>query len=639
MLIATAGHVDHGKTSLIRALTGVDTDRLPEEKARGLTIDLGFAHFQTGGDLILSFVDVPGHERFVRNMVAGVGAIDLALLVVAADDGIMPQTLEHLDILQLLGITRALAAITKCDRVDEARAGEVEIAVGELLSDKGFQAAAVLRASGVSGDGIEQLRATLIAEARLSAGQRHGGGFRLAVDRQFTVPGAGLVVTGTAWSGKVAVGDRITVSPMGRGLRVRGLRVQDRDAKTGSAGQRLALNLAGDMGRRPIGRGDWVLDPELHSPATRIDVRLRVLAGERRPLKHWTPGHFHHGAVDIPCRIAVLAGWEIEPGTQSYAQIVLERPTAALWGDKFVLRDQSAKRTVAGGVVIDPFALARGRSRPERLAWLEAARKGDEREALMALLSISAGGFDLARFALSRNVEEGAVAGLVADAGGRQLAGGYAIAEDHWTALKDRLLATVAAHHQARPEDQGPGDNELIKSLGGKVALPLVQGLMQALKTEGLLVASGGVMHLPGHRAQPSEHEARLWARIEPLLRETGKLPPREREIAEELNVALQTLQNFFRRGVRLGLVWRVSNNRVFVAEGLLELGQMAEALAAASDDGRFTAAQFRDRSGIGRNLTIEVLEFFDSAGLTRRAGDGRRVVRTAVELFGGEAG
>ena len=632
MLIATAGHVDHGKTSLIKALTGVDTDRLPEEKARGLTIDLGFAHFQVGDDLILSFVDVPGHERFVRNMVAGVGAIDLALLVVAADDGIMPQTLEHLDILQLLGITRALAAITKCDRVDEDRAREVETTVAALL------AADVLRASGVTGDGIEQLRERLVAEAQRSDAERRGGGFRLAVDRQFTVPGAGLVVTGTAWSGQIAVGDQITVSPMGRGLRVRGLRDQDRVAQVGVAGQRLALNLAGDLGRRAIGRGDWILSPDLHSPATRIDVRLGVLAGERRALKHWTPAHFHHGAVDIPCRVAVLQGWEIEPGAEASAQIVLARPTAALWGDRFVLRDQSAKRTMAGGVVIDPFAPARGRSRPERMAWLQAASEPEVGDALSALLALSAGGFDLARFALIRNIEEGAVAGLVADAGGRQLAGGFAIAEDHWTALKDQLLATVAAHHQARPEDQGPGDNEVIKSLGGKLALPLVQGVMQALKTEGLLVASGGIMHLPAHKAQPSEHEARLWARIEPLLTETGKLPPREREIAEELGVALQTLQDFFRRAVRLGLVWRVSNNRVFVAEGLLELGRMAEALAAAADDGRFTPGQFRDKSGIGRNLTIEVLEFFDSAGLTRRAGDGRRVVRTAAELFGNRA-
>ena len=322
---------------------------------------------------MIGFVDVPGHERFVRNMLAGVGSVDLALVVVAADDGVMPQTREHAAILDLLGVTECIAVVSKVDKVDAARAADVGAEIGTLLSTTGMRDAEVHRVSALSGAGMDGLIAALRERALGLAARAANGRFRLCIDRVFTLKGAGLVVTGTVHAGTADAGERLVVTPDGYEARIRGIHAQDRPAEQARAGERCALNLSGrGIGPETIARGDWVVDRALHAPSDRIDVRLRVLPAETRALRHWTPVHVHLAASHSTARVAVLGAGGIAPGDGGRVQIVLDRPLHALAGDRIVIRDQSATRTMGGGTVIDPFSPKRGRARPARLAWLDA---------------------------------------------------------------------------------------------------------------------------------------------------------------------------------------------------------------------------------------------------------------------------
>ena len=462
MIVATAGHIDHGKTSLVKALTGTDADRLPEEKARGLTIDLGFAYWQAGPGATVGFIDVPGHERFIKNMLAGVTGIDAALLIVAADDGPMPQTREHLAILDLLGVQRGIVAVTKADRVEPDRVQAVAEEAQALAEDTGLAGAPVLPVSAITGEGVPDLQRALQRLAGAVGRRRAAGRFRLAVDRSFTLRGAGLVVTGTAFSGAVKVGDRLLVSPGGVEARVRGIHAENVEAHAAQSGQRVALNLAGaGLRRHAVSRGDWVLAPEAHGPTRRIDVRLRVLGSEARPLRDRTPVHVHLGAADVTGRVAVLDGPSIAPGEAGWAQLLLDREIGALAGDGAVLRDQSAMRTIAGGRVADPFPPARGRARPERLAEL-AVRAGED--AFGGLVEAMPFGFDFARFALAHNLNEAEQAALRRRAG-VVFAGPVAVDAGRWQALCDAFEREVDAWTAAHPDSPGLGPVALRRRL------------------------------------------------------------------------------------------------------------------------------------------------------------------------------
>ena len=327
MIVGTAGHIDHGKTSLVRALTGVDTDRLKEEKARGISVDLGFAYLPVPDGGILGFVDVPGHERFVHNMLAGATGIDFVLLVVAADDGVMPQTIEHLAIVNLLGIRHGAVAITKADLVDADRLAEVRHQVANLLAPTALSGAPMVAVSSATGAGVAGLRAQLFEAAAAWAGRSARGRFRLAVDRSFTLPGAGTVVTGTVLSGSVAVGDHVVVGPGGLAARVRAIHAQNRAAERGQAGDRCALNLAGErITKDAIARGDVVIDPALQAPASRIDATLQVLALETRPVGQWMPVRLHHAALEVGARVVLLGDDPVPPGGEAFVQLVLDKP-------------------------------------------------------------------------------------------------------------------------------------------------------------------------------------------------------------------------------------------------------------------------------------------------------------------------
>ncbi len=373
MIIGTAGHIDHGKSALVRALTGTDPDRWEEEKARGITLDLGYAYATCDDGTRLGFVDVPGHERLVHNMLAGATGIDFVLLVIAADDGPMPQTREHLEIIDLLGLDRGAVALTKCDLADAARLTEVEAQIAGLLHGTSLSGVPVFPVSSITGAGLDALRAHLAVQAAHTRVRDGRGRFRLAVDRAFVLKGTGVVVTGTAHSGTVAIDDRLVLAPRGVEVRVRGIHAQNAAAERGAAGQRCALNLTGPkLDKDNVGRGDWLVAPSLHAPSDRLDVELRVARHAGRPLQHWTPVHVHIGAARVTGRVAVLEGETLAPGATGLVQLVLDAPTLALRGDRVILRDQSARQTLGGGRVLDDAPPTRGRRSAQRIAMLRA---------------------------------------------------------------------------------------------------------------------------------------------------------------------------------------------------------------------------------------------------------------------------
>ncbi|MBV8779553.1 MAG: selenocysteine-specific translation elongation factor, partial [Alphaproteobacteria bacterium] len=640
MILATAGHIDHGKTALIQALTGVDADRLPEEKRRGLTIDLGFAYATLPDGTELGFVDVPGHERFLSNMLAGVLSIDRVLLVVAADDGPRPQTLEHLDILELIGVGEVTGVITKIDRVEPARANAVMAETEAMLLVAGFARPAIFQVSSRTGEGIAALAGHLQTSAQSAARGRVGtsvpGLFRMPIDRAFTLPGIGLVLTGTIAAGTVALGDRLVISPKGIPVRVRGLHGHNRPIETAAAGDRCAINVAGSFpeGAEPR-RGDLIVAAERHAPTTRLDLSLRVSRYGRAPLRDGLPVHLHLGTSDTVGRIAVLEAREIAPGATGFVQIDLEHPIGASCGDRAVLRDHAAKRTLAGGHAVDPFAPRRGRRQPARLATLEALATTDDRQAFARLLAVQ-GVVELGQFALARNLAPGELDRLT-ESGEFFLAGParapVAVSWGRLASLGDKIVAALGAWHQAQPDALGPTRPALITQLRGAASEAALDAALEQLTKAGRAVRQGPIYHLPEHQPRLTRSDEQLWAQLCPLLAAEDLRPPRIRELAAELGLEPAAVERLLSRAERLGRVARVADNRFFLPETLARLAEIASALADSSPEGTFTAASFKDRSGVGRNLSIEVLEYLDKMGATRRTGDVRIVLRGA-EVF-----
>jgi selenocysteine-specific elongation factor len=642
MILATAGHIDHGKTALVRALTGVDADRLPEEKRRGLTIDLGFAYRTLPDGTELGFVDVPGHERFLPNMLAGVLSIDRVLLIVAADDGPRPQTLEHLDVLELVGIAEVTGIVTKIDRVGDERRAAVIAEVGALLAAAGYVDSPIYPVSSVSGEGIAALVDHLRDAARAAAVARAAhpatGGFRLAIDRAFSLPGIGLVVTGTATAGSVGIGDRLCLSPRGIEVRVRGLHAHNRAIEQTSQGERCALNLAGNFpdGGEPS-RGDWVVAPELHNPVSRIDVALTVSRAAPSPLRSGLPVHVHLGTEDRVARLTVLGTRSVAMGENALAQLDLDRPIGALWGDRVIVRDHAARHTLAGGKVLDPAGPRRGRASPERLMALAALAEADAGDALEKLVA-AAGIVALAPFAQSRNLKLAEVEALAEAAELSRVGSGaatYAVDPRRLADLGDEIATALADVHRAQPDALGPARGALLARLRGRAPEAALDAALTVLIAAGRVVRDGAVLRLPEHQPRLSRDDERLWGRVQPLLAEGLLRPPRVRELAPELGLEPEALTRFMRRVERFGRLAPVAANRFFLPETIAAFADIAAALADQAPDRDFTAAAFKDRTGIGRNLTIEVLEYLDRIGVTRRVGEARIVLRRGADLFG----
>ena len=634
MIIATAGHVDHGKTALVKALTGVDTDRLPEEKARGISIDLGFAYADTPAGACIGFVDVPGHERFVRNMIAGVCGIDAVLLVVAADDGVMPQTREHLAIVDLLGIKRGLVTISKVDCESSARVLGLRHEVAALLEGTGLVGAEIVETSVVTGAGIDELRSRLYAAAdeRAVADQQQRR-FRYAIDRAFSVAGSGTVVTGTVFQGSVARGDRLKLAPSGVEVRVRGIQKAHLAVETAQAGERCALNLAG-VERHHATRGQWVVADD--ATTTRLDVRLRVLA-DAPAIGHWASVHLHIGTADVNARIAMTGGGALASGSSAIVQLLCEAPMSAVVGDRFIIRDPSARRTLGGGFVVDPFPPRRKVSRAVRAAQLDAMETLSPQRALPTLLSVSAGGVDLALFGRAFNLEP-AYRDQIARESGAQILGEdppRALPGDGAEEIKNAIVVALARFHSDSPQAKGLELKALralvAPALGAETFATFVRKFAVELSVEIV----GSIVRRSGHVATANHADEVLWQRVKPVLLEAGARGQVLSELAADLRIHESLLADFLHRKSATHDVVRVTPERFYPREVLAQLAALATELASQAPDQSFIAARFRDRAGVNRAVAIQILECLDRIGVTQRVGDARKIRSDFVPMLG----
>jgi selenocysteine-specific elongation factor len=602
VIVATAGHVDHGKTSLVRALTGEDTDRLPEEKRRGMSIDLGFAYLPAASGARIAFVDVPGHERFVRNMAAGIQGIDLALLVVAADDGPMPQTREHLQILDRLGAPTLLAVMSKVDRVSPERAAEAARETAAVLAQTRFAGADILPLSPITGEGMPELRARLEAIAAGVAPRRSAQRLRMHVDRAFVIDGLGLTVTGTVLSGAVAAGEEIQLLPRGLRARVRSLRADSGEAERAVAGQRCALALHG-LARGDAQRGDTVVDAAPAPVSRLLDVALDPVAGEKPRDGAVT---VHLGTAQHAAKLRIIG---------AYARLAFSTTICALAGDRLLLRDPGSQKLVASAKVLDPMPPERGAARPQRLEVLSALAGRGAEDAFDALLDAGPRMVEAAWFAAAYHLPETELHRIEqwrSLAAFQQRGARHLMRKGAWEAQCQALELAVSDWHRAHPDAVGP------KPAEAGAPLPAI---IDTLVAQGRILRDGACLRRPGHVPVLSREDEALWQRFAPLLPGAGLRAPRVHELSALLAMEPKAVADFLNRAARAGRVHRVAANRYFLPETIGKLVALAAELAAQHPEG-FPARAFRDRSELGRNLTIEVLEYLDQAGYTRRAGD-----------------
>ncbi len=621
MIVTLAGHVDHGKTTLVRLLTGTDTDRLAEEKRRGLTIDLGFAYLN-GATSPIGFVDVPGHHRFIHNMVAGVAATQHALLVVAADDGPMPQTREHLQILDLLGVNRGTIALTKCDAADPARIEAARAEIGALTAGSFLEGAEIVETSATTAEGIDELRAHLLAQADRTAAGDLARPFRMPIDRSFTLKGAGLVVTGTVHGGRVVVDDELFVFPLGSSGRIRELRVQDRPARSAGAGDRAAINLSGLSGQT-LGRGHWLCRQPDPGHRTLV-LDLQVLADFPRHVRHWTPVHVYHATSHARGRLALLESSRLAPGARQWAELVLDRPLLAKRGDRLVVRDQALECTLGGGTVIDNQPASGRRRAPARLARIGACSAPAAGLSLAALLEQGPArieAFDALWNLLPNDLDEllGRVPAVTCD--------GWLVGRDRWQAWRSALLEECRLRHSEDPALQGLRENDF----ESHVPAPFRGRLLAELTGAGVLEQRAGRFRPESHRTELSDAEQTLLSRLAPLI--DGTQPPSLGDLARALHIPLDRLKIGVKALAGKQALVQISDKRIYLPAHLAALAQAAEEL---SRRGPFTARDYRDAAGIGRNVAIDVLEYFDGRGFTRRQGESRTVVADRSKLPAG---
>ncbi|TDN57276.1 selenocysteine-specific translation elongation factor [Scandinavium goeteborgense] len=601
MIIATAGHVDHGKTTLLQALTGVNASRLPEEKARGMTIDLGYAYWPQPDGRVPGFIDVPGHEKFLANMLAGVGGIDHALLVVACDDGVMAQTREHLAILQLTGKPTLTVALTKTDRVDTARIAEVRRQVVDVLGDYGFDDVSLFETAATQMHGIDVLRTHLLqlGERQHVEHQR----FRLAIDRAFTVKGAGLVVTGTALSGDVNVGDTLWLTGANTPMRVRGLHAQNLPVEQARGGQRIALNISGDAQKEQLNRGDWLLAQQPPEPSDRAIVELH----SHTPLTQWQPLHIHHAASHITGRVSLLEN--------NLAELVFDTPLHLADDDRLVLRDISARITLAGARVVTLNPPRRGKRKPDYLAWLaQLAAAENNGQALDTHLQRDA--VRLSEFGWARQLND---AGVVELTRPRDLltAGDNLLSASLAARWQQKLLDALAVYHDQHRDEPGPGRERL-----RRIALPmeddaLVLTLLEQMRASGVIHSHHGWLHLPEHKAGFTDEQRALWQKVEPLF---GDEPWWVRDLAQQAGADEQVMRMTLRQAAQQGMITAIVKDRYYRNDRIVQFAGLIRSLDQAR--GSTCAADFRDSLNVGRKLAIQILEYFDRIGFTRRRGN-----------------
>lgn len=716
MIIGTAGHIDHGKTTLVQALTGTHTDRLPEEKKRGISIELGYAFAPLPGmsDRHMAFIDVPGHERLVHTMVAGASGMDFALLLVAADDGPMPQTLEHLAVLSLLGIARGAIVITKADRADTSRIAQVEAAMRALIAPSTLAHAPILTVSAHTGQGIEALRALLLAAAT----QHHATAvhvsakplavtaspdtsatsstvlstatpdispiacasgttpphmdtvFRMPVDRVFTLAGTGTVVTGTIHSGHIQIGDQVCIPSSGLThlrtpllARVRSLHAQNQAVEHAHTGQRCAIALAG-IAKDDMARGQWLVHPAIALQTVRLDAHISLWHGAEQPLKSGTRVHLHMGTDYVTATVAVLAPAQsthtdgvhgtpahgsdcdntthsqstthtdtsintIAPGQSALVQLLLQRPLPAWHGLRLLLRHANGHATLAGGVVLDPFAPTRYRRTPQRLATLAAWMQPSVPQRLSALLAISHNGLDAAAFAQSQALP--AIDPRIIPADTLQH-GTWLLGAAHIPTWLEATLAALTQFHQQQPDEPGPDTARLRRLAAPRLPLALWQALLARWIEQGHMSTSGACIHLPTHSAQLSASDTRLAQKLAPVLTQARFEGAWARDLARHVGESEPLVRTTLARLARRGELHQVVRDLFYDRTTMQQLAALARQTAQAHNN-EILAAQFRDATGLGRKRAIHILEYFDRIGLTRRVGD-RHILRSDSTWF-----
>ncbi|MCX6544699.1 MAG: selenocysteine-specific translation elongation factor [Acidobacteria bacterium] len=645
IVVGTAGHIDHGKSALVLALTGTDPDRLKEEQTRGITIDLGFAHWQTP-DLSVAFVDVPGHERFVKNMLAGVGGIDAVLFVVAADESVMPQTREHFEICRLLHVPAGIIALTKTDLVDDDVIDLVRLEVRELVQGSFLEQAPVIPVSARTGAGLDALRGALAELGRTSRRRPADGPVRLPVDRVFSVKGFGTVVTGTLVSGTLAADRDLVALPAGLGVKVRGIQVHGTKQATGEAGQRVAVNLGG-VEVADITRGDTLVSPG-DFVATRVcDARIEVLASGR-PIRHGARVRVHQGTSEALGRVAIsslvaertsgdqLSVAEVPPGRAAYVRLRLESPLVLVGGDRFILRAYSPSVTIAGGSVLDPIAprigirTPAGRDRFRRLDRLAAAAGAgipetgglelllDEADitgvpltSLVSRLGLSP---DVARSIASHFEDQGRVVRVE-----RSLVATAALAR-----LSDTIVANLAEYHRAQPLTDGLPREHVRERLCAHAAAGVFDRVVADLVVSGRIVATDRLA-LASHRVEVIGEEKAARDGLERIYREAGLRPPDLKDAAAALALGADVADSITALLVRQRVLIRVETF-LFHQEALAQLKQDMTALKQTGNHpaARLDVAVFKDRYGISRKYAIPLLEYLDRERVTRRVGDSR---------------
>lgn len=635
MIIGTAGHIDHGKTALVRALTGINTDRLKDEQQRGITISLGYAYQQLAQDATLGFVDVPGHEGLIHTMVAGATGIDYAMLVVAADDGVMPQTLEHIAILSLLDLSQGCVVITKQHTAQPEQLARTQQQLNQALANTFLATAPQFIVDSLSGSGIAHLSTHLQQQAQQPQAANRHGLFRLAIDRAFILTGQGTVVTGTVHSGtfELAATDiKLRLMPANTPIRVRSIHAQNLPSATAHAGQRCAFNIA-NIAKQAVNRGDWLADERCFIPSRRLDVQLQLLDNLAQPITTWTQVHVHLGAAHVMAHLVPLSKEMLPAGARELAQLVFDSPQCAMPGDRFIIRNAQARQTLGGGMVLDANAPDRKRRAAPRLDWLTAVAGylGDHK--LSPLLRQAPYGMtypDLQRLV------QGDVEQLVAPetalwippATNKQVA--VLIEQGVWEQLLSQIETTLEHAHQRYPDEPGMGAARLRRMTDPAMPLSLWQSALLALVQQQRLVVKGAWYHLPQHTVSFSESEQQLAEHILLLSHQGQYDPPWVRDMARLLDVPEQDIRQLGRKLVQHGKLYQVQPDLLYHHQ---HIEQLARLLREFPQDQGLKAAELRDQLALGRKRTLQILEFFQRIGYSRRLKD-KHVIRTDNILF-----
>ncbi|WP_462324986.1 selenocysteine-specific translation elongation factor [Desulfoplanes sp.] len=629
VIMGTAGHIDHGKTTLTKALTGTNCDRLVEEKKRGITIELGFAFLDLDSDLRLGIIDVPGHEKFVKNMVAGAAGIDFALLVIAADEGVMPQTREHLEICALLGIKTGLVALTKTDMVDEEWLELVTEDVQSYLETTFLKDAPIIPVSAHTGAGLGTLKGEIGRLTREFKPKRRSDLFRLPVDRVFVMKGYGTVVTGTSFSGRLKVGQDLVLYPSGVTTRVRGLQVHGDAQDETLAGLRTAINLYG-LEKSEINRGEFLAPPDTLFPSRVWDLEITCLSSARKGIKHRTQVHFHHGTKEVLARLYFLDRDILEPGETTVCQVRFEAPMAGVYGDRCIIRSFSPLQTIAGASIINPLGRKVKRFSKD-LKILETLATSEDNDLVIHQLELAGTqGLSFAKLRIMTDIESKGLEKILQTLGGRQQAflvdkeQRIYVSGELILGLCDQAVEHFKTFHRHNPMRPGISRGELASTWGKDFSQKLFHFILERLNKQERIVVEQELLHLPGHKVSLASDQSKLRKELTALYEKGGLTPPTLKVVSETLEVTPKDILPLMRHLVEEKRLIKISEDLYFDTKAIGGLKTILSDFFATKDE--LTPADFKELTGLSRKFAIPLLEFMDKQKFTVRIGNSRKM-------------